>query len=254
MISLYLVDIGLPRDHPKTVRRRLIGVVFVCILAPLFLWLVSKPGNHSLLAVLGVRFNLGELIASMFVSAILVALLFLGSILQAALGPTGWAGLGETIRSERTDIAIRNFIVAPLAEELIFRSCMVALLLPHLGPIWTTVFAPGFFGLAHVHHAVGRVRSGGVTPSQAAVATVLQVGYTSLFGIFSGVILIRTGHLAAAVVAHVLCNIMGFPDFYAIPEQKQPLLISTAYVGGLVSFLLLIFPLTSPVLFTGYPS
>ena len=40
-----------------------------------------------------------------------------------------------------------------------------------------------------------------------------QSTYTTIFGMYSAFLFIRTGHIAAPVVAHGFCNFMGFPDF-----------------------------------------
>ena len=40
-----------------------------------------------------------------------------------------------------------------------------------------------------------------------------QSTYTTIFGMYSAFLFVRTGHIAAPVVAHGFCNFMGFPDF-----------------------------------------
>lgn len=253
VVSLYLVDGGLPRDHPTTVRRRTTAVCVVCLLAAAVLWVLGRrvKGGKTLLAWMGVRWGLVEPVLAVLVSAVLVVLLYLGPILQGVLGKDKGAALLEPLKG-RSDVVLRNYVVAPLSEELVFRSCMFPLLLPKLGPVWTTFVCPLFFGLAHLHHAVEHVRTGAMTPFQAVLSTLLQAAYTTLFGMFSGILLIRTGHLISAVTAHTLCNLLGLPDFYGITEHKKPVAVATAYVAGLVGFLYLLFPLTSPRLFTGY--
>lgn len=254
VISIYLADVGLPRDHPTTIHRRSTAVCIVCFLSALVLWLLARrdKGGKTLLALMGLRWGLGELVLAVLVSIILVALLFLGPIVQDLLSPDKGAGLLEPLKKQSRDVVIRNYVVAPLAEELVFRSCMFPLLLPKLGQVWTAFVCPLFFGLAHLHHSVGLVRTGAMTPFQAVLSTLFQAAYTTLFGMFSGVLLIRTGHLVSAILAHALCNLIGLPDFYGITEHKKPVVVSAAYVAGLVGFLYLLFPLTSPRLFSGY--
>lgn len=254
VISLYLADIGLPRDHPLTIRRRMLAVGVVCAIIPLLLWLLSEsePGDQSLLAVMGVRWGLLEPILAVLVSTVLVLVLYVGPIMAAIWSNEGGASLLEPLENERRDVMLRNFVVAPLAEELVFRACMFPLLLPKLGSVWTAFVCPLFFGLAHLHHAVEHVRRGDITPSQALLTTLLQATYTSLFGMFSGILLIRTGYIISAIVAHALCNILGLPDIYSIADHRQPLRVAVMYVVGLVGFLYLLFPLTSSKMFSGY--
>jgi prenyl protein peptidase len=70
-------------------------------------------------------------------------------------------------------LVLRNLVIAPITEELVFRGCMVPLLLPHLGYgyqlSWIT---PLFFGVAHLHHMLA-----GVPIPQV----VMQLGYRARF-------------------------------------------------------------------------
>ena len=50
----------------------------------------------------------------------------------------------------------------------------------------------------------------GSSPSRAAVDNVAFAQY--LFGVFACFVLLRTGHLWAAFLAHSFCNFMGLPD------------------------------------------
>ncbi|XP_031466235.1 CAAX prenyl protease 2, partial [Phasianus colchicus] len=42
---------------------------------------------------------------------------------------------------------LRNHVVAPLSEELVFRACMLPVLLPCAGPRYAVLACPLFFGL-----------------------------------------------------------------------------------------------------------
>ena len=244
VFSLYAVDLGLPRNHPETVKRRLAVIIIVCILAPVYLWLWSDRhyrGGTPISAVVGLRWN-GR-ISAMVGSLLLVVVLYAGPIIQAA---TSGQRLFENIKRERFDINLRNYVVAPFAEEFIFRGCMIPLLLPHLGPLWTILLCPLFFGLAHVHHLVEWVRGGRGTLLAACTTVIVQVCYTSIFGMFSAFLFIRTGHLVSAVASHTFCNMMGLPDVEGVPHHQFPVLIWLCYIAGLAGFVVLLFPLTNP--------
>ena len=120
---------------------------------------------------------------------------------------------------------------------------MIPLLLPHLGPKWTALIVPLFFGVAHVHHMMEHIGSGRMTVGQAVLVALGQTCYTSLFGIFSAFLFLRTGHLISAVVAHALCNVYGLPEIWLVPQHPRPLLVSAAYLGGLLTFLSLLYAL-----------
>lgn len=49
---------------------------------------------------------------------------------------------------------LRNRIMAPLTEELTFRSCMMALLIQSFTPKTVVLITPFFFSIAHYHHLI----------------------------------------------------------------------------------------------------
>ena len=68
-------------------------------------------------------------------------------------------------------------------------------------------------GIAHLHHLWENHIVRGL-PLRTAVAMALcQGAYTTLFGQFATLLLLRTGTLAAPVAAHAFCNWQGLPDF-----------------------------------------
>jgi prenyl protein peptidase len=125
---------------------------------------------------------------------------------------------------------------------------MLPLLVGPLSPETAVLVAPLFFGVAHLHHAVERVRKGQAVAAAVAVS-LFQMVYTTLFGAYSAFLFLRTGHLAAPVLTHSLCNFMGFPDVGEIfrrPTTGERAGLAAAYVMGAVSFALMLFPLTDP--------
>jgi len=102
-----------------------------------------------------------------------------------------------------------------VAEEFVFRACMVPLLaLGGLGGAAALSASSLIFGLAHAQHlaefcasSTRRLRRDDL----AAVGT--QVAFTSVFGYLAGALFLATGSLAACVAAHVTCNLLGAPDF-----------------------------------------
>jgi len=77
------------------------------------------------------------------------------------------------------------------------------------------------------------------TGSQLAAAiipVVFQLGYTTIFGMYSAYIFVRTGHILPAILAHVFCNYMGFPHFGGVPDHPKRNILVVTYVLGLVSF------------------
>ncbi|KAK8359319.1 hypothetical protein V6Z12_A04G087200 [Gossypium hirsutum] len=117
---------------------------------------------------------------------------------------------------------IRSDHFAPVTEELVFRACMIPLLLCGGFKAYNVIFlCPTFFSLG------------------------LQLGYTVIFGSYASFLFIRTGNIVAPLVAHAFCNYMGLPVLFV--HRKG--LVSIAFVAGMVSFVWLLFPITWPDLY-----
>ena len=244
VLSLYAVDPGLPRDHPTTIRRRVTAILCISLAAPCYLWLWSDKAASEgtpLPDLLGIKW--AGLPQALVYPLLLVIVLYAGPIFQHVTSDEPW------YENERKDIIFRNYVVAPLAEELVFRGCMVPLLLPSLGITYTIVLCPLFFGIAHVHHLVEWARRGDGSVLSACITVLVQVCYTSIYGMFSAFLLLRTGHLVSAIVTHAFCNTMGFPDFGGVRTHHRSVMVGVAYIVGLVSFSLLLVPFTEPSLY-----
>ena len=240
---------SLPRNHPVTVRRRILAIVCVCCVAPAYVWAWSTTNDEEaepLLTVLGIK--LEGILWAVVSPLLLVSLAYFGPLLHyASLKENPFS---ELFSGERTDISLRNFVVAPFAEEFIFRACLVPILVPWLGELWTILLCPLFFGLAHLHHIIDWAQNGEGALIRVLLGLLMQVGYTSVFGVFSTFLFVRSGHLVSPVLAHTYCNILGLPPLDAIPSHHRPYSIFCLYVLGLLTFVLLLFPLTSPTWFT----
>ncbi|XP_021670062.2 CAAX prenyl protease 2 isoform X2 [Hevea brasiliensis] len=113
-------------------------------------------------------------------------------------------------------LAWRNYVVAPLTEELVFRACMIPLLLCGGFKIYSVFFlCPILFSLAHLNHWMEIYVRHNYSMLKAAMVVGLQLGYTVIFGSYASFLFIRTGHLLAPLVAHIFCNFMGLPVLFA---------------------------------------
>lgn len=164
-------------------------------------------------------------------------------------------------------VQIRNIIVAPITEEIVFRGCMIPpLLASGFGPITATFVVPLFFGVAHAHHALSKLQEG-VKPINVAVSTAFQFMYTSLFGSYAAYAFLRTGSITAVILSHTFCNYMGIPDLsflsatgkgYSILHEYRVFLVVTyllgiaAFLFGLRSDILLFLPSRLPALVNVY--
>ncbi|KAL5742228.1 hypothetical protein ACOSP7_028960 [Xanthoceras sorbifolium] len=143
-------------------------------------------------------------------------------------------------------LAWRTYVVAPLTEELVFRACMIPLLLCGGFKIYTVIFlCPVFFSLAHLNHLMEIYSRQNYSLLKASMAVGLQLGYTVVFGWYASFLFVRTGHLVSPLVAHIFCNFMGLPVMFA----RRRGLVSVAFVAGMVAFFWLLFPMTRPNLY-----
>ncbi|XP_074087068.1 CAAX prenyl protease 2 [Macrotis lagotis] len=261
--SLYVWKSELPRDHPAVIKRRFTSVLVVSGLAPLclLLWreLTGLQPGTPLLTLLGVRLE-GVLPAALL-PLLLTMILFLGPLMQlgmdwpwdpagglrAALTPRAWARCLTDMRW------LRNQVIAPLTEELVFRACMLPMLAPCTGLGPAVLACPLFFGVAHFHHVIEQLRFRQGSVGSIFLAAAFQFSYTAVFGAYTAFLFIRTGHLIGPVLCHSFCNAVGFPAVCAALEhpRRRPLLLG--YALGVALFLLLLQPLTQPRLYSSAP-
>jgi len=260
--SLYIWKDALTRDRdePEVIKRRLLSIFIVCLLAPwsLYIW-----RDDSLLAV-GPPFLTWIGITTEGLGLALIFPLFL--TMSLFIGPIYLLLCKETFQSlalhavrdfypERRLRTLRNIILAPFAEEFVFRACICSLLFSGGWSFTFTVLgSPLLFGIAHLHHLLGMVRAQGYSTKEAALAVGYQLCYTTLFGTYASFIFLRTGHLVAAFLCHAFCNVLGFPDLSWLrhEDQRHRFVVGFFYILGVVLFSNLLFPLTSPHLYNSW--
>jgi prenyl protein peptidase len=97
----------------------------------------------------------------------------------------------------------RNFIVAPVTEELVFRSCMIPLLLCAGFRINTAIFlCPVLFSLAHLNHFREMYIRHNRSYLRASLIVGLQLGYTVIFGAYASFLFIRTGNIPGIYISY----------------------------------------------------
>ncbi|PWN49081.1 hypothetical protein IE53DRAFT_346440 [Violaceomyces palustris] len=150
---------------------------------------------------------------------------------------------------------IRNFILGPLTEEVVFRACVLSITFYSGASRSSMIFAtPLYFGIAHLHHAwetyanSGRTREG---LQRGLLQAALQFTYTCAFGWYANFLFMRTGTILAPLLSHSFCNIMGLPNPWQAsewyPERRKA--IHCTHVVGIVGFAGLLYRLTEPSLF-----
>lgn len=121
-------------------------------------------------------------------------------------------------------ILLRNFVIAPVTEELLFRALLTPALTasymsldPQITSYGLSILGlilgcPAFFSVAHLHHLYEKLRGGNTRFVNAIIQVTIQATYTYIFGCISMTLFIRTGNIFACIICHVICNFMGLPD------------------------------------------
>lgn len=269
------------RDHPVVIRQRMLSTAVTSAVAVAAVWAMQfasstpPPAGTSSPPVaewIGVPTDLSSYPAALALPLLLTLSLFSGPLLASAMEAccdeqtgrlrfspsalvssllSSWCVLwtpGEAWKSAR------NLIAAPIAEELVFRSAVLALLLAGGWSFSSCVLlSPALFGLAHVHHLLNLTRSRGLPLRVALLSVLFQLGYTTAFGAYATFVYLRTGHLLSVVAVHTLCNFLGFPSLGWMspshPLYSRRHVIQLAVVAGVVAFSLALWPLTEPQLY-----
>ena len=84
---------------------------------------------------------------------------------------------------------------------------------------------------------VERIRKGQDVMTSFLVS-MFQFAYTTIFGMYSAFLFVKTGHFAAPFIVHAYCNFMGFPDFMEVvnSEPRKRLVLMFLFVMGVVLF------------------
>lgn len=172
-------------------------------------------------------------------SMMLVCILFCGPLLDKLLYYVLVPGVPLSrmltdFISESTSIwGLRNYLFAPFTEELFYTSMLINnyLLLSNEITYKTLLLAPpAFFGIAHLHHGFEMYSLGIYGVVQILFSIFFQMLYTTMFGVFTNFIFIRTGgNLWSCVLTHCFCNYMGFPQG---SELVQELAMASSEASG----------------------
>jgi len=244
------------RDDPGTIKRRFASATLCCVCSGYFIIALCEPaapGEQGLSVMQLLGLQLEGFLPALSACLSLTALLFAGPLVQQLLASRDRRGKAQKLSKEETTretwIKLRNYVLAPAAEEVAFRACLCRLWLgADLPPKLIIFCTPCWFSLAHAHHYLEHVRRHGDTAG-ALLQVLFQVFYTSLFGTFAAFLLLRTGSTIVVTLIHTFCNHMGFPDLSWISWPRHPLYskrayIAVVYIVGVIAFGILLAPLT----------
>lgn len=238
----------LTRNHPEVIKQRFLSILIVCIFSPIFIWMLlsvhgffKKDSQTSLFfKMLGIT-NTNVLLGPLS-SIALICEIYFGPLVVMFLQKELFFQNQNYKYLDFSILEVRNYIVGPISEEFIFRSCMCAVCFAANFSNTVMIFLlPMFFGLAHIHHAYEYYKMNKATENviqQIIISTVFQFSYTTVFGWFSLFLFLKTGNILSPIVAHILCNILDFPDVNSVIQatKKNKLIYIVCYLLGLIVF------------------
>ncbi|KAJ2480745.1 CAAX prenyl protease [Coemansia sp. RSA 2131] len=246
------------RDHPHIMKQRMRGVTLATLVSlvttSVVLWYWQSSNEQFNVTQIANQLGLDPRMAlpSVVVALVLMCVLFLGPLIISHLeGMCGWDMLKRVPDNLwNQPIYLRNYVVGPVTEELVFRSAVIALWSASGLSLKMCVFvSPVIFGVAHVHRAVSLYVKGDAL-GRILMSAVVQLLYTTVFGWIAAGLFVRTKSITGPTVAHIFCNLQGLPDpTKAAQYPGYKYFIWLSFVVGLVGFLVLFEPMTRPGVF-----
>lgn len=213
------------RDSPTVIKARVRAVALTCLASTVVaVYVLVSYGHASPRDVLRLFAVWPINLIDCAKTLCLLAVLFVGPLYESIIVDGIWTEWSFAYIADKffADLrCFRNHVVAPWAEEWVFRSLFISLyLLAKVSPTRIVFLTPIVFGAAHIHHIFEFVRDNSKPGRNIPFGKVLLIGiarsffqfaYTSLFGFFAAFVYLRTGNVFATITAHTFCNIMGFP-------------------------------------------
>lgn len=238
----------LDRSNEVQIKWRMVVVFALCAFWTLLYSKIFCNTNGNSLYDLGWTWNTGDIV----MVSLHTACLFLGPLVVLLVNTAvstvkrhnshrmPHAGATRT-RKLVNWASVRDLVAAPISEEIVFRGCLVEpLLSTRLSPNQVALVAPLFFGTAHIHHSILKLRQGHSLKT-VAISTIFQFTYTSMFGTYAAFAFVRTHSLPAVILSHAFCNKMGLPDLSFATDQYHHLhriryLLFFIYIAGISLF------------------
>ncbi|TLD23362.1 hypothetical protein PspLS_07224 [Pyricularia sp. CBS 133598] len=214
----------LSRDAPSVIRARITSVLISCLICSLAtFYVVTKDGQITPLGALRMMGYWPVGFVETAQSLALTMLLFLGPLFEYFVVERGWRewiALTPVYELFGEWTMWRNIVAGPVTEEILFRSAGIPLMLLARTSVTKTIFlTPIIFGLAHMNHFYEfRISHPQVPVTAAALRSVFQFCFTTLFGAYATFVFLRGGSLLSVCLIHAFCNSMGLPRLWGRVE------------------------------------
>lgn len=200
------------RSSPSTILRRIISISISTCISILIVYLYSRHRSNKSWAELILSFRLRKLkIKDIVWPLIITATIFLGPLVDDLLSRRWTRGFAIWRARPDLPVVLRNWLIGPLIEEIVFR-CINCTLLSNDFPTHYNIIISGLlFGAAHFHPQIMQHVFLDME-RQLLIDSLIQFVYTSAFGMYVATIFMKTRSLWPATAVHIFCNVMGLPS------------------------------------------
>lgn len=238
------------RDDDAVIKARLYAVCFSTFCSVIILaWIIYQTDTSSQPPWITIRLQLGfvnppaPLLAYTMVPLLYMGPLYYRFLLRTLPFQHRWSVRSSLLPIFNTWPGLRNWIAAPITEELVFRSCVLATMrLAEQSTTKKIFLSPLWFGIAHLHHTFELFDQGGRTTrafQHAFFVCAIQLTYTTVFGWITAFLWLRSGSVFPCITSHIFCNLMGLPtpgaDARVMPKRRTS--IWTMHLVGVVAFI-----------------
>lgn len=198
----------------------------------------EKPGP-SVFTWIGLTFSLNAYL-SFLTTLSLVLVLYCGPLFQLAFL--------EDIESDCDTRAVKDFFVAPIYQEVVFRGVLVSALLgAGFAPSAAVLISAAVSATAPLADLGDMCLTKKEKVAQILGALAAECVFHGLVGAFTARIFVATGQLYGPITARCFLNFMGIPDIGFLTEPshyayKYKIWVSLVYLVGIIGFYFL-FPL-----------
>ena len=210
------------RNDPRLIYLRCVSVMVTCALSSILVFytvpIKNWPDDFVNLMGISPSRNL-QFDKSLLPSLTLTTFLFFGPLALLKDTYTFYEAKKELLSEMQLVSFWRNYLIAPLAEEYVFRSVMTSLLSTSISsPLLMILISSFFFSLAHSHHYLLQSIQNTQLSYENAKSMLMM---TMVFGCYSGTFFLKSRCLISSIACHIFCNFLGFPDFETLHSRKK---------------------------------
>lgn len=221
---------------PATILRRFISITLSTCISIFIVYLYSRYNSDKSWLELILSFRLRKLkIKDVVWPLIITASIFLGPIVDSLITKRWFRGWIQIWHNRpNTWVILRNWVIGPLVEEIVFRCINCTLLSNDFPTHYNVVISGLLFGAAHFHPQIMQHVFLDME-RQILVDSIFQFLYTSAFGMYAASIFMKTRSLWPSTIVHIFCNAMGMPSGDILRNNRMKMVT----MSGIVAWLLL---------------